>query len=174
MNAVHHLEEGGRPSIVHADIASTQFVYAEKEQIYKLNDFNRCRFLLWNQEKDEACGFEVGNNPGTNRSPEEYAYHLETEKIDIYSMGNIFYSLLTGLYPFENEEITEKEAQRKVRKGGRPAIDEKFQKSEDPYELALLKIIEMCWIQDPKDRASAAQVLGFISSELKRQIGPGT
>ena len=49
------------------------------------------------------CLFLVGNNPGTFRAPEEYAYKLESEKVDIYSMGNVFYALLTDLWPFEKE-----------------------------------------------------------------------
>jgi len=33
--------------------------------MYRLNDFNRARFLLWNRKMNEPCGYYVGNNPGT-------------------------------------------------------------------------------------------------------------
>ena len=59
---VHSVEENGRPSIAHTDITPSQFVYADGR--YKLNDFNRCRFIAWNQKTDEQCGFYVGKNPG--------------------------------------------------------------------------------------------------------------
>ena len=59
---VHEVEGNGRPSIAHTDITTSQFVYIDGR--YKLNDFNRCRFITWNQKTNEQCGFFVGNNPG--------------------------------------------------------------------------------------------------------------
>ena len=32
------------------------------------------------------------------RAPEEYAYEVENEKVDVYSMGNIFYQLIALKY----------------------------------------------------------------------------
>jgi hypothetical protein len=63
-NAVHHFTENGIPAIAHTDITPSQWVYIESDQRYKLNDFNRCRFLLWDEGKNETCTFEVGSNPG--------------------------------------------------------------------------------------------------------------
>lgn len=59
---VHTVEGNGRPSIAHTDITTLQFVYSDGR--YKLNDFNRCRFITWNEKKNRQCGFHVGNNPG--------------------------------------------------------------------------------------------------------------
>jgi tRNA A-37 threonylcarbamoyl transferase component Bud32 len=59
---VHTVEENGRPSIAHTDITTSQFVYVDGR--YKLNDFNRCRFIAWNQKTNEQCGFFVSKNPG--------------------------------------------------------------------------------------------------------------
>jgi serine/threonine protein kinase len=38
------------------------------------------------------------------RSPEEYFDHPLNEKVDVFSLGNNMYSLLTGLWPFYDEE----------------------------------------------------------------------
>ena len=54
----------------------------------KLNDFNRARFLPWDAETKTVCSFRVGKNPGRNRSPEEYAYKPETEKVRCHT--NVF------------------------------------------------------------------------------------
>lgn len=59
---LHTVEEDGRPSIAHTDITTSQFVYVDGR--YKLNDFNRCRFIAWNQKTNKQCGFYVGSNPG--------------------------------------------------------------------------------------------------------------
>jgi serine/threonine protein kinase len=42
------------------------------------------------------------------RSPEEYFDSPLTEQVDVWSLGNNLYSLLTGVWPFYDEEETEK------------------------------------------------------------------
>jgi hypothetical protein len=79
--AVHNVDMEGRASIAHTDIASVQFV--KVGDIFKLNDFNRARFIGWNEKNQEPCPFKVGSNPGKYRAPEEYAYEDETEKVCI-------------------------------------------------------------------------------------------
>lgn len=59
---MHNVDKEGRASIAHTDITPGQFV--KVNGTFRLNDFNRARFLLWNKEKDEACGYYVANNPG--------------------------------------------------------------------------------------------------------------
>ena len=58
----HFVDEKGRATIAHTDITGGQFIYING--IFKLNDFNRARFLRWNEEKQEPCGFRVGANRG--------------------------------------------------------------------------------------------------------------
>ena len=47
-------------------------------------------------------------------------YKEENEMVDVYSMGNIFYSILVGQTPFEGQK--ESKAQKKVMEGIRPSI----------------------------------------------------
>ena len=55
-------------AIVHADITTDQYI--KVGEVYKLNDFNRCRFMRRYRNSDTAggdgtpCGFHVQNNPG--------------------------------------------------------------------------------------------------------------
>eukprot|EP00540_Astrosyne_radiata_P004090 CAMPEP_0116842838 /NCGR_PEP_ID=MMETSP0418-20121206/11741_1 /TAXON_ID=1158023 /ORGANISM="Astrosyne radiata, Strain 13vi08-1A" /LENGTH=505 /DNA_ID=CAMNT_0004473497 /DNA_START=424 /DNA_END=1941 /DNA_ORIENTATION=- len=154
---------GGYPAIVHTDINTNQFLFLKGR--YKMTDFNRCRFLAWNKTSQTPCPFYVGNNPGKFRSPEEYEYAYLTEKIDIYSMGNIFYALLTEEWPFRKEE--NREAQRKVMDGKRPDIPPNLQNSTDPATVALYKVTQLCWKQDPKERPNATQVVTMIDSVLE-------
>lgn len=103
------------------------------------------------------------------RSPEEYEYKGETEKIDVYSLGNVFYVLLTKLYPFEDLDESSEDVQKKIMKRSRPHIGHKFNESDDPFTQALIKTINMCWVHDPIERASSLEVQQFLQSELKRQ-----
>ena len=165
--AVHNFPKEGVAAIAHTDITSSQYVYVASAGFYKLNDFNRCRFITWDAEKNEACSFEVGNNPGTFRSPEEYAYEGETEKIDVYSMGNIFYGIMTGLYPFEEEKKSKKAASL-VKGGHRPPISYKILNSTDPFDQALLNATRRCWEQNPKVRPSSREIQKYLEDTLIR------
>jgi hypothetical protein len=92
---VHNIDKEGRASIAHTDISPSQFI--QIDGIYKLNDFNRARFLRWNNETDKACPYYVGKNPGKNRSPEEYEYKPQSEKVSIW-LRSLFCYLLCMLY----------------------------------------------------------------------------
>lgn len=97
--AVHNHPKEGVAAIAHTDITASQYVYVGSDGVYKLNDFNRCRFLPWNVATNSTCSFEIGNNPGTFRSPEEFAYKSETEKIDVsiaLQREFIIYTLLSS------------------------------------------------------------------------------
>jgi hypothetical protein len=61
----HNFAREGIAAIVHTDITTSQFVYFSETGAFKLNDFNRCRFIAFSKEKNDTCTFEVGNNPGT-------------------------------------------------------------------------------------------------------------
>ena len=61
----HHYDSKERATIVHADIKPNQFLNINGK--YQLSDFNRCRFLSWNSEREEYCGFTVGKNGGKVR-----------------------------------------------------------------------------------------------------------
>lgn len=62
---LHNVDREGRASIAHTDITAGQFV--KVNGIYKLNDFNRARLLLWDNKNDKPCGYYVANNPGMVR-----------------------------------------------------------------------------------------------------------
>lgn len=78
--SVHNIDKEGRPSIAHTDISPDQYLLSD-EGYFKLNDFNRARFLRYSEVNNTVCPFYVGKNSGKNRSPEEYAYGPETEKV---------------------------------------------------------------------------------------------
>lgn len=58
----HNFDERERATIVHADISPDQFLLVDG--IYKLNDFNRGKFLSWDPERDEQCGISYELNGG--------------------------------------------------------------------------------------------------------------
>ena len=93
-------------------------------------------------------------------------------------MGNIFYTLLTEYWPFE--DIEEKEAQEQVINGYRPIFEglvvsfstnqtsSKDKKKEDSCIDALKVAMKMCWQQDASLRPSADEVTLYLKTQLKR------
>lgn len=158
---IHDTEKNGRPTIAHTDISTGQFLLMNGK--WKLNDFNRCRFIRWNEQQQKPCTYRVGNNPGKFRSPEEYEYAAQTEKVDVYSMGNIFYSLLTELWPYDDEK--DKIVKSKIIAGKRPELPPQLEELSDPAVMILRKAMEICWTHNPDERASSLEVRDFLNKE---------
>ena len=158
---VHNIDMEGLPSMSHTDISMSQFVSKNGGEDFQINDFNRARFLYRDvKDHSKLCPFEVGSNKGKFRSPEEYAYEPETVAVDTYSMGNIFYVILTGKYPFE--DVDKQKVRELVMKGERTEIDEEYLNSSDPLIKALITAIKMCWVQLPSKRATSREVQQFL------------
>ena len=104
------------------------------------------------------------------RAPEEYEFKEENEMIDVYSMGIVFYSILTGDTPFEGEK--ESKAQKKVIAGKRPEIPNVILESEDIATQAILSATKKCWEQNPSDRPKASMIrddLKTVMDKLKHE-----
>jgi serine/threonine protein kinase len=86
--------------MVHQDIQLSQFLWNNDKSMVKLNDFNRAEFMLYNEKEREYCKYYEGQGVGTWRSAEEYYDKALDEKVDIFSLGNNFYGILTGMQPF--------------------------------------------------------------------------
>lgn len=161
---MHNVDMEGSPSIAHTDITPSQFLLTAEGK-WKLTDFNRVRFLRKNITAESVpCSYIVGRNPGKFRSPEEYGHTRQSEKVDIFSMGNIFYSLLTEYWPFEG--MDEKEAQQLIMGGKRPPIDDDIRNSKNSLDIAFIKAISMCWRQNPNERATAKVVKEYLVKSI--------
>lgn len=120
-----------------------------------------------NADDFKPCGFIVENNPGKGRSPEEYAGSVHTEKIDIYSLGNLFYTLYTDMDPWE--ETSEDKAQQKVMQGKRPTVPSEMMECNDTSICPLAtirKCMWMCWEQDADKRPSARELATLLEEAI--------
>ncbi len=99
------------------------------------------------------------------RSPEEYFDYDLDEQVDVYSFGNNMYSVLTGLYPFYDEESIGI-AQNRVKKGLKPYIDPHY-KDKSYAEAKLAEIIDRCYAYKPEDRPSIFEIVEFLREALR-------
>ena len=83
----------------------------------------------------------------------------------MYSMGNVFYTILTEKWPFDNDKS--RDAQRAVKAGKRPHIPTRLRESEDPAVKAIMKAMTMSWRHDPDERASAQEVKEYLQQQIK-------
>jgi len=160
----HHFNSDGLATMAHTDIKGDQFIY--EDGCYKLSDFNRVRFLTHDYKLNEECGFKVGKNGGEYRSPEEYLYLPETEKVDVFSLANVLYFLLVREEVWE--DASHKEVYAAVKAGKRPEFPEEISNSDGIFERYMIRAINAAWIHEPKERPGALHVANIIKEGLDR------
>jgi len=159
---LHGFEDG---VITHADVQLCQWLRTYDNRLV-LGDFNRAEIMAWNDHNNEYCNFNNGYSFGNYRSPEEYTGEDLDEKIDVFSFGNNVYALLTGLWPFyENEDDTF--VQSKLVAGNTSFIDERYQ-LRSYGEGKMVQLIEMCWKFKPKDRPDIFEIVEFLRIVYKK------
>ncbi len=127
-----------------------------------MNDFNRARFIRWDGVQGKACPFYVEVNRGRHRSPEEYFQeHPLNEKIDVFSLGYVLYSILMQKDVYE--EMRTKDVQRMVKKGKFLSV----QKQEDKMKDAVAVAIRMCLVKDATKRSTSMEVESYLLKKLE-------
>jgi len=127
-----------------------------------------------------------------NRAPEEMMVEDDqdggnpvSEKIDVYSMGNIFYHFITDHKKYENMDLHD--AQALILQGHVPWIvssllnasihvrnsspeQDEIESSSDKNEvdIILARAVQMCLKREPDERASAREVADFLRVEYEQ------
>jgi serine/threonine protein kinase len=146
----------------HADTHIEQWLIAPDGSI-KLNDFNNAKIMKWNRQTNRYCPFNSAYGE-LYRSPEEYEYWDQDESVDTYAFGNNIYTMLTGLWPFYDQEyrnIRHSKVQTQLVKGLRPFVDQRYV-IRSFIERNLIKLMRTCWAHNPKDRPSMSEVVSFL------------
>ncbi|CAM9758446.1 unnamed protein product, partial [Ectocarpus sp. 6 AP-2014] len=153
-------EEGYRKHFGHAlhEIAGAIHLDMKPQQLLiddagrgKVNDFNSVHLMSADASADgKHCPILTGKPARLVpwRAPEIMAGKPVTETVDIYAMGMIYYSLMSGELPFPDvETFDEARAAHE-----RPEIDPSWHKG-------FVEIIQDMWHDDPDERPFARQVV---------------
>eukprot|EP00536_Pseudo-nitzschia_multiseries_P001573 jgi/Psemu1/234753/estExt_Genewise1.C_190226 len=168
---VHGIDGDGNTTFVHLDVNPANVVSVN--QTLKLNDFNIGIIRQWNTTSNEACGFPTQYPNPQWRSPEEARneQHL-TEKVDIFSLGHIFFRLICGHEPWNKLEPggrpTKEEINEKVQRGDLPHIPESVMNSDDPEIVAIRAAMLKCYRFDPTQRPSARKIANTLDRALEK------
>ncbi len=151
------LEEAHRNGIIHRDIKPDNiFLHQTKEgEIVKVVDFGIAK-LVDKDEKTPSNLTGTGNLIGTPTymSPERLSNKLYDGRSDVYSLGILFYQLLVGCVPFEEEYSGIVGLVLMHLKQEPPSLRD-FD-PEIPQELE--EIVMKSLIKDPEGRLSAAKL----------------
>mmetsp|Transcript_9812 Transcript_9812/g.16305 ORF Transcript_9812/g.16305 Transcript_9812/m.16305 type:complete len:486 (-) Transcript_9812:232-1689(-) len=171
---VHAVDD--HPSIVNHDLKPDNILIVDGGHP-KLSDFNAARFLQYNRNTNQTCGFRtvkkgepwwVEQHEPWWRAPEEL---VDTdnidEKIDVYSLGNLIFYILTSKFPrgFENSK-RRKKIRNRVASGIPPRLATQFVQSKDPATKALVEALSACFEANPKKRASSREVANALLNVL--------
>ena len=163
-----HFKQRNTPaSIVHYDVNPRNIIITPSGRP-KLNDFNVAEFLTWDSVKNTTCGFAGRFQEPWWRSPEEQRQTLLDEKVDVYSLGNTLFVLLTGTEPRgkKNKKKRLKKVSQELAKGVKPAFPARYKVSDDPVVVAIRNAIMLCWDPDPGERPSAAEIANKLYTAL--------
>lgn len=168
---VHGIDGDGNSTFVHLDVNPANVVSVGGT--LKLNDFNIGIIRRWNTTSNKHCGFPAQYPNPQWRSPEEANESQQlTEKVDVFSMGHIFFRLICGHEPWNKLEKggrpSKEEVTEKVKKGILPRIPEDIMKTEDPEVKAIRDVMLQCYKFDPEKRPSARTVAETLGKHLKR------
>lgn len=160
---LHGFKDG---PIVHVDVKTDQF-FRGRDGIIKMIDYNRAEALLYDTENDAYCRWTNGQpSNGQFRAPEESVDGALSETIDVFSLGNALYSLLTGKMVWENEGVDVDEMHNRIIHGYTVPIPDHYKDS--PSSSALVGVIRDCWTYSAKYRISIFEVIHSLEEAVAR------
>jgi len=166
----------------HNDICCHQFLF--QNGIFKLNDFNFAQpitLVKSNSSEHELClhdGFGMAYWKGRNfeehlrRGHDPRFTPLSGDKVDIYMMGILMYTILTELFVFEKPRLlTIEEVRKELLAGRQSPYPDDIENSNDAAHSAVKMAIEMCWTEDWRKRPSAKSITEYLMGELQKVTG---
>jgi len=170
---LHSFDTDEVTSISHNDLCCHQYLLIDG--VYKLNDFHLSSIILKNSEGN-ACLEEparMNRNLDKMRAPEELLNRgtgrIRRDKVDVWLMGNILYSILTKKWWFEG--MTTSKAREAIHSGNHSEIPPELLNNTNPAVQTLIKAINMAWTFNPNDRPCAQKIATMMKEALEKLDG---
>jgi serine/threonine protein kinase len=179
LSHVHYGKSGNEVQFVHFDINPANVVVIDKNTL-RINDFNIAKAIKLNATSGDQCSVPLHQYPNAQwRSPEEVKKQDDLSvKVDVFSLGHIFYRMIVGHEPWNKMEKggrkpSSDELVRKVGAGVLPRIPPQIFESNDKELVAIRKAMMMCYTVDVSKRPTSKAIAKFLDDEwlrLKREM----
>jgi serine/threonine protein kinase len=156
------------------DVHPDQYLVTEDGRLV-LNDVSNGVVMHWNEENQVYCKYsQYFGGGGDFHAPEELVDKgMVDESVDVFAVGSMIFSLLTGLYPYYDE--TDEDAFGEMAIAGVPPYIDPRYKERSFIEARLVTLMESCHKFDPSDRVDIFEVVRFLKEtkamyhEMKEQ-----
>ena len=161
-------------SMVHYDINPRNVAVTNTGSV-KINDFNVAEFIKWNTVTQQPCKFEGRFYEPWWRAPEEVIAppegmdpHVLNEKVDVYSLCNVLFRIMTGRAP-RGKSIPERMEmiRTEVAQGLPPEMPEEFLRTDDQALIFIRRAMVHCYQANPNDRWSARDIADELFENLQ-------
>lgn len=179
----------GKPTFAHMDLNPSQFLVfhpssnGQQQQqqdddsdndmpILQINDFNRGRFLQWDNHNN-TCPFilegcQKNTRGGRYHAPDRFIGCMDVnERIDTFTLGGVFFFLLSdGEAPFYNT----RDFSTHIKKGELPWLPKEAAKAsgDHPAFEALSEMVFRCRAFRIEDRPSSLEVVRMLEDKLRK------
>jgi len=156
--------------VIHRDIKPSNIMVSRKspdQEIVKVVDFGIAKLTgidEFNQQTLTKTGEIVGSP--LYMSPEQCTGVSVDQRSDLYSLGCVFYEVLTGAPPF----IGELALSTMMKHQGEKPLSLKEASMGSHYPLALEEIVKKLLEKDPNDRYQSARALAKDLIQLERRL----
>lgn len=158
LDAVSHLHS---KNIIHRDLKPSNFIVTQNNEV-KLIDFGIAKSL----EKNSPLLTKTGSKIGTTMfmSPEQIKGRILDRRSDIYSLGAVFFQMVTGLYPYD-QDLSEYEITSRI-------VNEAFPNPQNYYvgvSDKVRNIIGTATEKKPLDRFQSCEEFSIALLQSKGQ-----
>lgn len=176
LSHVHFGRDDANATLVHFDINPSNIVIVDKK--FKLNDFNIAVMLKESMTSGSTCGFPPRFPNPQWRSPEEANGSTNlNEKVDVFSLGHLFFRIVGGHEPWNKLELSGKPSsttlREKVKAGILPRIPDYAMNTKNAEEQVIRDAMLACYTFDPKERPTSRDIAEFLDYHLLQLTNGG-
>lgn len=170
---LHDSDRDGNITAVYRNLKPENVMFVDG--VLKINDFDDSILMRWDASSRSPCKFHLETFAPRKRmyQPAELSIYGSplTEKIDIYSLGAVLFSILSGERPYSTYGSNNAEKARLLKNGILPQLPSEVTSRNDTATLAMTTAFHKCMAHDPELRPTARAVAANLDVAFRSLHG---